>query len=150
MPQCSRIWPPYCEDTEKNDIVYGTSAKNVILAFRGGADVVYGYRGDDSLQGREGADTYYGGPGHDYLAADCDLDSYCGEDEKHGGPGSDHIVGNLRSEKHFGGRGNDLLVDPDSFRRNPDSFRCGPGTDRVIYNEGVDRVADDCEVLEPY
>jgi Ca2+-binding RTX toxin-like protein len=141
--------PGECWDTDKNDIVHGTSGNDEIFTSLG-ADIVYGYGGNDDFQGREGPDIYYGGPGHDYLAADCDLDSACGEDEKHGGPGNDHIVGNLRSEKHFGGRGDDLLVDPDAFHRNPDYFSCGPGTDRVVYNEGVDRVADDCEILEPY
>jgi hypothetical protein len=65
---------------------------------------------------------------------------------KSGGPGNDHIVGNLRSEEHFGGRGNDTLVDSDS-KRHPDVFRCGPGRDTVTYTKGVDEVADDCEVL---
>jgi Ca2+-binding RTX toxin-like protein len=145
---------PTCYDTEKNDIVYGTSGNDYIDTLYGpgggGADVVYGYKGDDRIFGNGGADVYYGGPGDDNLEADCDLDSACGEDEKHGGPGNDRIVGNLKSEKHFGGRGNDFFLDADSFDRNPDYFRCGPGTDRVIYNEGLDRVADDCEILEPY
>jgi hypothetical protein len=59
------------------------------------------------------------------------------EDDGYGGS---HF-GNLRSEHHFGGRGNDLLVDVS---------RCGPGVDRVHYNKGLDKVADDCEDLRPY
>ena len=90
-----------------------------------------------------------GSPGVDYLGSDCDVDYGCGEDEKHGGRGGDHIVGNLRSERHYGGRGDDLLVDGGSLK-NPDVFRCGPGVDVVHYNKGLDKVADDCEDLRPY
>ena len=46
---------------------------------------------------------------------------------------------------HFGGRGNDYINDHDSSKR-PDVIRCGRGYDTVIYNKGMDRVADDCEV----
>ena len=137
-----------CEGTDRNDVMYGTDGKDEMYAWRG-KDIMYGRGGRDSLTGREGPDIAYGGPGNDYLGSDCDLDSYCGEDEKHGGPGADHIVGNLRSEHHFGGRGNDSLVDPDSGRY-PDVFRCGPGRDEVSYNKGLDKVAEDCEILEPY
>jgi hypothetical protein len=33
--------------------------------------------------------------------------------------------------------------------KNPDVFRCGAGRDEVIYNKGLDQVADDCEILSP-
>jgi Ca2+-binding RTX toxin-like protein len=137
-----------CPGTDRNDVMYGTAGTDEMWARRG-ADVMYGLGGNDILTGDEGPDIAYGGPGNDDLAADCDLDAYCGEDEKHGGLGADHIVGNLRSEHHFGGRGNDLLVDPDSGRY-PDVFRCGPGHDEILYNKGLDKVAGDCEILKPY
>jgi Ca2+-binding RTX toxin-like protein len=139
-----------CRGTDRNDVMHGTEGKDDMYAWDG-ADVMYGRGGRDSLIGGKGPDVVYGGLGNDYLAeeGDCDLDSYCGEDEKHGGPGADHIVGNLRSEHHFGRRGDDSLVDPDSGRY-PDVFRCGPGRDEVTYNKGLDKVAEDCEILEPY
>jgi hypothetical protein len=67
------------------------------------------------------------------------------------GRGDDYIVGHISPEKHFGGRGNDKLVDYNYKARdkNPDYFRCGPGRDEVSYHKGLDRVADDCEVLHP-
>ena len=68
------------------------------------------------------------------------------EDDGYGGS---HIGEHGEPERHFGGRGNDLLVDVDS-RKNPDVLRCGPGVDRVHYNKGLDKVADDCEDLRPY
>jgi Ca2+-binding RTX toxin-like protein len=137
-----------CGGTDRNDVMYGTKDKDEMWAERG-ADVMYGRGGSDSLTGDEGPDVAYGGRGNDYLAADCDVDSYCGEDKKHGGRGNDHIVGNLRSERHFGGRGDDSFLDVDS-RKNPDVFRCGPGVDRVHFNKGLDKVAGDCEDLRPY
>jgi Ca2+-binding RTX toxin-like protein len=135
----------YCDGTDRNDVMYGTKGKDEMYARRG-ADTMYGRGGPDALYGKEGPDIAYGGPGNDYLGSDCDVDYWCGEDEKHGGPGYDHIVGNLRSEHHFGGRGNDLLVD-DNSHKNPDAFRCGPGIDEVYYNKGLDQVAEDCEKL---
>ena len=134
-----------CEGTNRNDVMYGTDGKDEMYAWRG-KDIMYGRGGRDSLTGREGPDIAYGGPGNDYLGSDCALDSWCGEDEKHGGRGDDHIVGNRRSEHHFGGRGNDTIVD-DYSHEQPDTFRCGPGFDRVDYNKALDKVADDCERL---
>ncbi len=109
------------------------------------ADVIIGTSQKDFIDAQRGADLVRAGAGADRIAGD---DYWLGEDENHGGPGADHIVGNFDSEKHFGGRGDDLLVDEKSGK-NPDVFRCGAGRDEVIYNKGLDRVADDCEVLQP-
>jgi hypothetical protein len=106
------------------------------------ADVIIGTSQEDFIDAQRGADLVRAGRGADRIAGD---DYWLGEDENHGGPGADHIVGNLDSEKHFGGRGDDLLVDEKSGK-NPDVFRCGAGRDEVTYNKGLDRVADDCEV----
>ena len=115
-----------CWGTQKADVIIRTSHK----------DLIYGDRGADLVRAGRGAD---------HIAGD---DIWLGEDENHGGPGADHIVGNWDSEKHFGERGDDLLVDEKSGK-NPDVFRCGPGVDEVYYNRALDRVADDCEKLIP-
>ena len=122
--QCPKGSSGTCWGTQKADVIIGTSQKDFIDAQRG-ADLVRAGRGADRIAG----DDYW-----------------LGQDENHGGPGADHIVGNYASEKHFGGRGDDLLVDEKSGK-NPDVFRCGAGRDEVLYNKGLDRVADDCEVL---
>ena len=98
-------------------------------------------------RGGVGPDTVYGGPGDDKID-DGESDYWSGEDENHGGPGNDYIWGNLMSEKHFGGRGDDQIGDYKSSKR-PDTFHCGPGYDRVVDNKGLDKVADDCEELLP-
>ena len=127
--QCPKVPDPYtgtCWGTQEADVIIGTS--------RG--EAISGERGDDLIRAGRGADDILGD------------DYWLGEDENHGGPGADRIVGNLDSEKHFGGRGDDLLVDYKSGK-NPDVFRCGPGRDEVTYNKGLDRAAQDCEVLRP-
>jgi hypothetical protein len=145
--QCPKNTPQdgYCDGTNKDDVMEGTSNDDYMRAGPG-VDIMYGRGGTDALYGNEGPDVAYGGPGDDNLRSDCDSDYYCGKDEKHGGPGDDLIVGNLMSEKFFGGRGNDEFLDYKSDK-NPDTFRCGPGFDRVYYNKGLDKVAGDCEKL---
>ena len=127
--QCPKVPDPYtgtCWGTQEADVIIGTSQK-------------------DYIDGQRGADLIRAGRGADHILGD---DYWLGEDENHGGPGADHIVGNWDFEKHFGGRGDDLLVDKKSDEE-PDVFRCGPGYDYVYYNKGLDKVADDCEELIP-
>jgi hemolysin type calcium-binding protein len=133
-----------CEGTDRNDVMYGTNQNDLLYAYEG-VDTVYGRDGNDSLTGGFGPDTVYGGPGDDKID-DGESDYWSGEDENYGGPGNDYIWGNLMSEKHFGGQGDDSLADYKSSKR-PDTFRCGPGYDRVVYNKGLDKVTDDCEEL---
>jgi hypothetical protein len=57
-------------------------------------------------------------------------------------------VGQISPEKHFGGRGNDTFSD-DNSAKNPVVFLRGPGRDEVLYNKGLDKAADDCEILQP-
>jgi Ca2+-binding RTX toxin-like protein len=112
------------------------------------ADVIIGTSQRDFIDAQRGADLIRAGRGADHIAGD---DYWLGKDENHGGPGADHIVGNYDSEKHFGGRGDDVLVDEKSDEdpnEERDVFRCGPGYDSVYYNKGLDRVAGDCEELD--
>jgi Ca2+-binding RTX toxin-like protein len=137
--------PQTCTGTDRKDIMHGTSERDVMRAGRE-RDTLYGRAGPDALSGNGGPDTIYGGQGNDRLLPGCDFDSWCGKDEKHGDQGDDFLGGNLKSEKHFGGSGNDKLIDNKSSNHS-DVFSCGPGYDRVYYNKGLDRVADDCEKL---
>jgi Ca2+-binding RTX toxin-like protein len=143
--QCSPATEAYvfCEGTDGPDVMYGTNKFDLVHAYEG-VDTVYGRDRNDDLNGG-GPDTVYGGPGDDRMDSG-ESDYWSGEDENHGGPGNDHIYGNLMSEMHSGGRGNDLLSDYKSSMR-PYTFRCGPDYDRVVYNKGLDKVAEDCEEL---
>jgi Ca2+-binding RTX toxin-like protein len=144
--QCSPATDAYiiCEGTDRNDVMYGTNEFDLVHAYEG-VDTVYGRDGNDDLNGGFGPDTVYAGPGDDRIDPG-ESDYWFGEDENHGGSGNDYIWGNLMSEKHFGGRGDDFIGDYKSSKR-PDTFHCGPGYDSVVYNKGLDKVADDCEVL---
>ena len=137
----------YCEGTDRNDVMYGTKGK----------DEMYAWRGADTMYGRGGATRFTARrvrrrprwprkrlPG-ERLRRRRLLRRGREARRSRGRP----IVGNLRSEKHFGGRGNDSIVDADSGRY-PDVIRCGPGRDEVLYNKGFDKVAEDCEILKPY
>ena len=117
-----------CWGTKGDDVLIGTDGRNEINA---------GF-GDDLVRARQGPDFISNG----------ESDYSFGEDENHGGQGADYIVGQLDSEKHFGEGGDDHIVDYKSGK-NPDVIRCGAGRDEVTYNKGLDRVADDCEVLHP-
>ncbi len=110
-------------------------------------DVLIGTDGRDEINSGLGDDLVRGGPGPDHISSG-DSDYWEGEDENYGGAGADYIVGNLDSEKHFGGPGDDSFVDYKSGK-NPDVFRCGAGRDEVTYNKGLDRVAGDCEIVPP-
>jgi len=120
-----------CWGTQKADVIIGTSHK-------------------DMIDGQRGADIVRAGRGADHILSD---DYWLGEDENHGGPGADEISGSYDAEKHFGGRGDDSIGDyksDEDREKERDVFRCGAGRDEVTYNKGLDRVADDCEVLHPY
>ena len=109
--------------------------------------MIIGTSQKDEINGDRGADLILAGGGAD-LITNGESDYWFGKDKNHGGRGADYIVGQLVSEKHFGGRGDDHIVDYKSGK-NPDVIRCGAGRDEVTYNEGLDRVADDCEKLRP-
>jgi hypothetical protein len=114
----------------------------------------WGTDGDDEVIGRNKADHIFAGYGNDVVRAgkgadyiEGGIELRRGKDVNYGGPGDDILEGHQDAERHYGGGGDDQIYDP----RNggPDRIRCGNGYDRVTYNEGVDTVASDCEVLYP-
>ena len=110
-----------------------------------GDDVLMGTDGRDEINAAFGDDLVRAGPGPDSIS-NGESDYSFGEDKNRGEQGDDYIVGQLDSEKHFGGRWDDSIVDYKSAK-NLDVIRCGSGRDDVTYNKGLDRVAADCEVL---
>jgi hypothetical protein len=118
-----------CNGTSGDDYIIGTD-KGEEIASNTGDDVVRGGRGADEIN------TDYADSGIDY-----------GNDVSYGGPGDDSIGGSPEADRHYGGGGDDDLAD--YYSGGPDVFRCGDGYDVVSYNPGVDRVAADCEKLDP-
>jgi hypothetical protein len=121
-----------------------------------GRDVLLGGRGNDHLRGVSGHDRLNGGRGSDFVNGGSNNDRVTG------GPGSDRLRGAEGRDRVFGndgqdwleagdarnllsgGSGNDRLLAANGRR---DTIRCGVGFDHVSADL-VDRVADDCEVIE--
>lgn len=121
---------------EGDDRVYGGPGRELYVA---------GDAGDDTLNGGPGGDTLQGGAGEDRLFGGGDR----GLDDLSGGPGPDRLSGGAGDDFRLSTgkvrRGGDLV--PDGAR---DFVDCGPGTDTVRYERGVDVVAADCERKTPY
>jgi len=116
-------------------------------------DSIFGSKGDDKLSGRlgynflegwTGNDILKGGPGTDYLFGDSSCNPQP-DDCNYLQPG--HGFKGAGEDKIYGGPGNDAIgaiEGPDS-KSKPDTIRCGGGNDIVQYDEGIDKVAKDCE-----
>ena len=89
-----------------NDWYVGDSANNTPSAAGGGADIMYGAGGDDTLQGGSGNDILVGGTGNDTIYGNSDDDVILG------GAGNDYLDGGSSVGKNtiIGGGGNDQMV----------------------------------------
>ena len=85
------------------DILIGTSGSDTISAI-GGNDQIYGRAGADSLLGGDGNDTIHGGSGNDTI------DGGANNDFIFGGSGNDSITGNDNGDNIYGGYGADTLT----------------------------------------
>lgn len=81
----------------------------------GGADILSGGQGDDTIYGGGGADVLDGGQGDDALMGGA------GDDQLDGGKGDDIIDGGAGDDVLVGGKGEDLFV-----------FRAGDGDDNIL------------------
>jgi Ca2+-binding RTX toxin-like protein len=160
-----------------NDTVYGgkgsdggdaPNAEGVSPELDGNAgnDTIYGGKGADDLDenniGSDGNDRLFGEEGNEV-----DIHGHAGNDLIHGGDGNDQNLngdeGNNRifgdrgadeinadgfesEDKVFGGKGDDLIDSRDDTR---DVVDCGPQTDLVEFDEGLDEIADNCEIQNP-
>ena len=141
---------------------YGTS----------GPDELQGTRKKDYLYGKAGNDTLKGGRGNDVLFGDAAIDTGAdGNDQLYGGPGDDTLYDGGGSDLIVGGSGNDAIsANADQTFSNPgedtiragkgndlieaeddhkDTIDCGPGIDEVYFDQGLDKVAANCEKQHP-
>jgi hypothetical protein len=145
-----------CEGTDEPDELIGTNKPDfmnakqdddLLVGFRGademqgdnpepggddtsadGDDELIGFRGDDSLSGFGGSDYLRGGRGDDLIDATEESDN----------PGEDTVRGS---------RDQDFIGAVDGFK---DTIFCGRGDkDEVFFDEGLDVVADNCELQNP-
>ena len=113
--------------TKRDDILRGTSGK----------DVICGYKGDDVIKARGGPDLVYGGSGKDRVRGGP------GRDELQGEEGNDKLVGGADGDDLFGQLGNDRLlgggwVDFLAGGYGNDFMSGGPGGDFAFDTFGSD------------
>jgi Ca2+-binding RTX toxin-like protein len=141
----------------------GTPGHEVMFAFRGndtvdgegGNDILCGSKGDDSLDGQSEGDELYGQGGNDRILGSSGRDVAYGSegndsvgggngaDLVHGGSGADELRGGPQADAIYGGTGDDLLVSANG------------GIDHVLGEGGIDTcrvdafdVVESCEVID--
>jgi RTX calcium-binding nonapeptide repeat (4 copies) len=144
-----------CEGTDQPDELIGTNKADFMNAKQdddllvgfGGADEMQGDNpesggddtttdGDDELIGYRGPDTLLGFGGSDYLRGGRGDDLIDATEESEN-PGKDTVRGS---------RDQDIIRAVDGFK---DRIFCGRGEDEVFFDEGLDIVADNCELQNP-
>lgn len=161
--------------------LYGTKGKDVIRG-KGHAPVfnqglfLYGWGGNDILEGSQYADKLLGGDGHDVLsggagndilggnAGNDALHGGDGDDTLNGGSGNDTLNGDAGNDTLIGGAGNDFLSggDGNDFMNGGaghdalhggtgnDNMNGGAGDDKLYGNSGNDTLVggDGMDILE--
>ena len=134
--------------TDGADVLHGDFS-HVVVGL-GGNDTLYA---DDTYYYWDG-NTLLGGPGNDLLMGGYAQDSLYGgtdDDRLIGGPSVDILVGGPGHDHIGGGGGNDVVGAQDGKR---DWITCGtngPGSGvrdhDIVYADGIDVVAHDCELV---
>jgi Ca2+-binding RTX toxin-like protein len=131
------------------DVFRGTPQKDTLRG-KGGDDRLFGFAGEDLLLGGPGDDLIKGGPAHDEIGGGSGDDRLiAGRD-----PQLDRVYGSGGNDMLFvrgkdladAGRGNDEVIatDPTSAME----IFCGPGEDKVVFNEETDAETFDCEQIK--
>jgi Ca2+-binding RTX toxin-like protein len=162
----------------KSNVIYGRNGGDTMYGrgnadgLRGGprSDKLYGDRGVDRLFGNGGSDKLYGGIGNDEMwSAGYGNGRDLSDDYIRGGAGNDVLFAthdrysnNYAVLTNYLQRGVDRVYGDDGWddiwvvgnAAVGDSAKeivdCGPGIDKVIFDEGVDIVNDTCEEKEPH
>ena len=146
----------YSADQIKHIEFHGTDGDDSFENDTSIASTIYGYRGDDYLQGGDGGNTIYGGDGEDEIRGGTQRDTIYGGDQDdeiygssgwddlYGGDGNDVISGGDGVDKIFGGNHHDRLYgdagqDIIEGGKGNDSLYGGGDFDRLTGGEGADR-----------
>jgi Ca2+-binding RTX toxin-like protein len=113
---------------QARDVVRGNDVSNLFYGVVGN-DSLYGRGGDDRLEGGLGADALIGGADNDVLRGGLGVDTVYGDNPE------------VPAEK-----GDDEIDVRDG---QEDTVDCGPGTDRVFFDESIDDVSKNCENRNP-
>ncbi len=127
--------PVIATGTAQNDSLHGSDFADTLSGGSGGSDKLYGYGGNDILNGGDEAvrpgmisDELYGGDGDDILNGNGGSDSLRGED------GDDQLFGGADRDFLFGGLGDDLL----DGGAGDDSLHDEAGDNVLLGGEGND------------
>jgi Ca2+-binding RTX toxin-like protein len=102
IPKCNGLTATRV-GTAANDVINGTSGRDVIVALSG-ADTVNGGGGDDVICGGDGGDTLKGEAGNDWI------DGGASADDIYGGNGDDTLNGGLHNDSLRGESGRDTCT----------------------------------------
>lgn len=108
-------------------------------------DVVYGYGGDDDIDGGDGNDKLYGGEGQDRILGGNGLDRLFGgggDDTILGGDGDDYLIGSAGQDWADGGVGDDTMW-AGSDDLHSDVYIGGAGDDLMGAGNGHDLLVGD-------
>ncbi|MEW6707738.1 MAG: calcium-binding protein, partial [Pseudomonadota bacterium] len=120
------------------------TVKTLVMQGSSGADTLYGYvtddtldagEGNDSLYGRAGNDTLGGGGGNDWVYGEDGndtLDGGAGTDYVYGGSGDDVVNGGDGNDQVYGDAGNDRLTGG----AGTDNLNGGTGNDTYLFGRG--------------
>jgi len=117
--------------------ITGTENHDSLFGRNGYRYSIYGFAGNDSLNGADGNDELYGGDGNDTLSGGA------GNDLLDGGPGNDTLYGGYGSDLYIFERhhGQDRIEDYDTAAGSIDTIKLGDGIDRqglVMFRDGLD------------
>jgi Ca2+-binding RTX toxin-like protein len=123
-------------DNSGNDLIYGFGGDDNLNGGNGidtmlggdGNDTISGGDGIDFLYGEAGDDTIFGDNGNDYLFGDA------GNDNLRGGDGNDYLFGDAGDDFLFGNDGKDTLtggLGADTFLPGDNSFSDNASTDVI-------------------
>lgn len=104
--------------------LYGTAGNDRIFGLNGYQNVIYGYDGDDFIDGGNLADYIYGGAGNDILFGNG------GDDILTGGTGSDTFGADDGNDKQYGEAGDDRFV----AYKGIDTISGGEGSDTLAFS----------------
>ena len=115
-------------NSANNFLDFGIADVSETSSSTGGADTIFGHRGDDIIFAGGGNDNVEGGAGADIIFGEDGFDTLAGN------AGADQISGGLKDDTILGGDGDDQL----SGDEGKDLIRGGLGTDTITGGAGVD------------
>ena len=107
-----------------------------------GGSIIYGFVGNDTLNGGYGDDAYYGGDGNDLLS-DSYNNNLSDSDTLDGGTGNDTLIGGGGNDTYIFNRGygQDLISDYGTFKSAYQAARTtdGGASDTLVFGSGITR-----------